>query len=460
MAHRELHDRERAFGWLGDSLVTHVDDSSLDALVDLATEVGEPSRAETVLTRALGEVFDGPLVRKLLGRRAAVRDELLSDKPGAAEDLKRLHELAPSDSDVMEKLSGLYTELEDYRGMVQLYEDQILRGRDQGQRAELARKVAQLWEERLDDAREAADAWRRVLRMKAGDAEATQGLDRAKANMLKRPVADDDEPAPPKRVEPKPKPIEKSSPKAAKSEPVTETPATERDETGTFASALAESTSADAPEEPAPASNEAEAAPKIPDDQATLPAATELSEEADVPTPYRDEELTVQAPMPAAEVEAALAEAEARARAEQEAQQRQTPTAPAPEAAAEEEALDSDVEVDVDFGGPEENSSPAVVRAPPPPPSTRPPGARPPPPPSLRASRPPPPPSVRTSRPPALPPPARAKPAAPPPAPPWAGEGAPKKKGKKKGKSARRADPDAPAGEEDGEDVGDDELFD
>jgi len=31
----------------------------------------------------------------------------------------------------MERLSALYTELADYRGMVQLYEDQILRGRDQ-----------------------------------------------------------------------------------------------------------------------------------------------------------------------------------------------------------------------------------------------------------------------------------------------------------------------------------------
>ena len=57
--------------------------------------------------------------------------------------------------------------------MVQLYEDQILRGKDMNARAELARKVARMWEEQLADPREAADAWRRVLRMKPGDAEAT-----------------------------------------------------------------------------------------------------------------------------------------------------------------------------------------------------------------------------------------------------------------------------------------------
>ena len=71
--------------------------------------------------------------------------------------------------------------------MVQLYEDQILRGKDMGARAELARKVARMWEEQLADPREAADAWRRVLRMKPGDPEATAGLERAKSNMLKKP---------------------------------------------------------------------------------------------------------------------------------------------------------------------------------------------------------------------------------------------------------------------------------
>ena len=57
-------------------------------------------------------------------------------------------------------------------------------------RTDLARKVARLWEEKLMDAREAADAWRRVLRMKSGDSEAAEGLDRAKSNMLKRSTSD------------------------------------------------------------------------------------------------------------------------------------------------------------------------------------------------------------------------------------------------------------------------------
>ncbi len=206
IAHRNLGDSERAFKWLGDALVTHVDDASLDALETLGRELNTLPRVEATLTRALEEVFDGPLVRKLIQRRARLRRDALNDKKGAAIDFKKLHDLSPSDSDVMHELSNLLTELGDHRGMIQLYEDQILRGRDPSARAELARKVARLWEEEVGDAREAADAWRRVLRMKAGDQEATTGLERAKSGKLKKapPAPPQTTALPPQTVTPPP----------------------------------------------------------------------------------------------------------------------------------------------------------------------------------------------------------------------------------------------------------------
>jgi tetratricopeptide (TPR) repeat protein len=210
LAYVDLKDVDQAFTWLGDAIVAHVDDERLDALESLALEVEQPTRAEAVLSRALEEVFDGPLVRRLLARRAALRRGKLSDMPGAASDLKRLHDLSPSDTQVMDELLELYTELKDYRGIVSLYEDQILRGKDPASRAELARKVARVWEDELVDAREAADAWRRVLRMKAGDPEASEGLERAKNAMLKRPPEEPSRPA-----------ASKSAPSAA-SPPVSE----------------------------------------------------------------------------------------------------------------------------------------------------------------------------------------------------------------------------------------------
>jgi hypothetical protein len=184
IAQADLADTDLAFRWVGDALVTHVDDATLAALDELGQAVGDVSRVEATLGRALDEVFDGPLVRKLLGRRARLRRDQLRDSVGAAQDLKKLHDLSPSDQEVMNELSSLLEGLGDHRGMIQVYEDQILRGRDPGQRAELARRVAKLWEEELGDAREAADAWRRVLRMKANDPDATAGLERAKSGKL------------------------------------------------------------------------------------------------------------------------------------------------------------------------------------------------------------------------------------------------------------------------------------
>jgi hypothetical protein len=185
MTHRDLKDLDEAFVLLGVALVAHVDPLTLDALEALAEEVAEPRRAEETLTHVLEEVFDGPLVRLLLARRAKLRREVLGDTAGAAADLKKLHDLSPNDAAVLTELTALLTELGDYRGMVRVFEDQILRGKDMSARAELARKVARMWEVELSDAREAADAWRRVLRMKQGDTEATAGLERAKSNMLK-----------------------------------------------------------------------------------------------------------------------------------------------------------------------------------------------------------------------------------------------------------------------------------
>ncbi len=222
---QDLHDVDQAFLWLGDSLIAHVEPTTLDALEELATEVGDARRAEATLSRALAEVFDGPLVRQVLGRRAKLRRERLDDLAGAAADMRRLHELSPADQAITDDLTRILTELGDQRGMVQLYEDLILRGKDMSARADLARKVARMWDDQLADPREAADAWRRVLRMKPGDAEATTGLERAKVNMLRKPEPPSGSevaaaPLPPESTTPEPTPPEPTPPAADVAPPV------------------------------------------------------------------------------------------------------------------------------------------------------------------------------------------------------------------------------------------------
>ena len=70
IAQTDLGDLDQAFAWLGDALIAHVEGQTLDALEELSRAVHDPRRAEETITRALSEVFDGPLVRQLLARRA------------------------------------------------------------------------------------------------------------------------------------------------------------------------------------------------------------------------------------------------------------------------------------------------------------------------------------------------------------------------------------------------------
>ncbi|MBW2527809.1 MAG: hypothetical protein JRI23_26750, partial [Deltaproteobacteria bacterium] len=271
LAHRDLDDIDRAFAWLADSIIAHVDEAALDALAQLGSDVGDMSRVEGALNRALDEVFDGPLVRQLLRRRYAVRRDHLNDLAGATSDLKRLHDLSPSDQKLTEELSAMLTQQQDHRGMIELYEDQILRGREPTARAELARKVARLWEEHIGDVREAADAWRRVLRMRSGDEEATAGLERAKTRKLKR-APKRSGPPPAMSAPPPARPSEETS--AAAAEPPQESPPP----------------AAEAPEEPQPA-DFADTAVSATDEQAgdfgdTAVSATEAAApEASPPVP-------------------------------------------------------------------------------------------------------------------------------------------------------------------------------
>jgi len=419
LAFNDLADREQAFTWLGDAIIAHVGDECLDQLELFANEVGDPKRAEAVLSRALEEVFDGPLVRKLLARRSSIRRDQLSDPQGAATDLRRLHDLSPSDADVVEQLLRLYTELTDWRGMVQLYEDQILRGKDPAVRAELARKVARLWEEKLDDPREAADAWRRVLRMKQGDPEATEGLERAKSGMLKRPkqdppsVVENPAPAAPLNgeAEAKAAPEPAKEPEEAKAAPTDEgkngKKKKKRDSKAPKADAK--------PETPAPPEASAEAAPDPAPAADDMAGVDDLVGGADI-----DDGVTMAKGMNAA---AALLAAETAAA---------VVSPPPPPVGTNGPRLAPPPPSGT--SRPPPSSSSGVTRPPPPPPGSA--GSRPPPPPPSRVP-PPPPPGAR----PPLPPPGTAARLAPPPPP------------------GTRPPPLPPSIEDDGEDVDDAELF-
>jgi hypothetical protein len=412
----ELKDLDQAFAWLGDAIIAHVDDDTLNELEVLARESADLSRIETVLGRALEEVFDGPLVRKILARRAQLRIDQLDDKQGAAADLKRIHDLSPADQGVIQQLGELYEEIGDYKGMVQLIEDQILRGKDPALRTDLARKVARLWEERLCDAREAADAWRRVLRMKAGDPEAAAGLDRAKSNMLKRSASD--APAPASTAE---KTDSENESKSVEKE-IKPTVAAEKTASEQEPEAIVETKLTTAAAEVVDTLAQ-ESQPVVPAIEEPAGSTEESVTDASESTKPADEEAPVTAPMQDESDSDDNEHAENGVAADEESEKEDSPPESEPVAIEPPPSTPMKSSVEPKAPPPKPGAVPPPGRRPPPPPpnrsSARPPlptpptrgtqGGRPlPPPPSLRPNVPPPPPSpVRTAPP--SPPPATAE---------------------------------------------------
>ena len=89
IAHRDLGDVDKAFNWLGDALIAHVDDRfARRARRAWPVEVDDLKRAEATLGRALEEVFDGPLVRQLLAGAPSSAARCSTTRRGAADDLE------------------------------------------------------------------------------------------------------------------------------------------------------------------------------------------------------------------------------------------------------------------------------------------------------------------------------------------------------------------------------------
>jgi len=190
IADEDLGDADLALRWLGDALIAHVEEEYLDQLERMTEAKGDLGLMDSTIERALGQVVDGPLVRMLLSRRYDLRIDRLGNEAGAAEDLKRLYDLSPTDADIAARLEDTYRKAENHRGLVHLYEDQILRSRDKNVRLDLSRKVGRIWQDVLHEPRETADAWRRVLRLNSSDTEAKEGLEKAKLGMRKVTVAE------------------------------------------------------------------------------------------------------------------------------------------------------------------------------------------------------------------------------------------------------------------------------
>ena len=132
---RELGELDQVFAWLTEALASCGTLAALDALDALGSAPEILVRVEGALDRAIDEVFDGPLVRELLLRRASLRRG--ANPEGAVSDLQRLHELLPGDEVVFDQLVELLRQLGDRVRLAALLEEHLGRGQAPASRKKL-----------------------------------------------------------------------------------------------------------------------------------------------------------------------------------------------------------------------------------------------------------------------------------------------------------------------------------
>ncbi len=185
--HDKLGDPKGALGYLEDVLQADVNSREAKGLVEKcltvpalrprAARVLEQVYAQRDEARDLVRVLEVRLEsatdsierRELLRRVAELRDERLTDDPGALEAYLRLVPLVPSDADARERLLEIARRIGQHERAAQVLEEAALAGGTPQPRAEILSSVAKVYEENLKDAARAESAYKRVLELDPDD---------------------------------------------------------------------------------------------------------------------------------------------------------------------------------------------------------------------------------------------------------------------------------------------------
>ncbi len=147
----------------------------LEALARIASARGEPARALTYLRDlSATAVGDARVLCRYACRMAEVHLRI-GDVANARSEYQRALELQPGDARAFEGLKKLAKESGDHltlAGVLQR-EAEISRG---GEQLARYRELARLWEEPLERSEDAIEAWKKVLELAPGDAEALRQL--------------------------------------------------------------------------------------------------------------------------------------------------------------------------------------------------------------------------------------------------------------------------------------------
>ncbi|MBM4389035.1 MAG: tetratricopeptide repeat protein, partial [Deltaproteobacteria bacterium] len=157
----KLSSPERAIDHYEEML--RIDPANLDALGRLEVLYGERNNWEKLI-EVYERLYD--TVEKIEDRirmatnLAILHEETLNEPLLAVEDLLKILDLEPSNSYAVGNLERLYTKLEQWNELINLYEQQVSVRDEKG---EILRKIAEVYENRLNDVDAAIGTYRRAL---------------------------------------------------------------------------------------------------------------------------------------------------------------------------------------------------------------------------------------------------------------------------------------------------------
>jgi tetratricopeptide (TPR) repeat protein len=136
-------------------------------------------RFVTLYEGALGKGdLDGRLAHELALKVAAVYDERLEKTDKAVEHYRRALAIEPEDPQALEALDRLFTREEKYPELLEIYKKKVELSQSGDDRLALLFRIAQIWEEMLQNPEEAIATYREILGQDAGNLRALKALDK------------------------------------------------------------------------------------------------------------------------------------------------------------------------------------------------------------------------------------------------------------------------------------------
>ncbi|HEV8323651.1 MAG TPA: tetratricopeptide repeat protein, partial [Myxococcota bacterium] len=177
ISEKELNDPARAFSWQRRAFRQTPDsDDVRNELVRLASASDSWEELAAVLAEAL-EALQGQARAALLDTLGEV-ELRLGRWTEARAHYEELRLAAPDDPRLLTALGDVYTHLGDHAKLIEVWRARVRRSSDVGERRDLLRRLAEGYEEVLEQPEEAAATWRELLQEAPADVPALKALER------------------------------------------------------------------------------------------------------------------------------------------------------------------------------------------------------------------------------------------------------------------------------------------